>query len=149
MEHPANPFSCPFCGIVDIVAFKTYPAGEFYHLLCHLGTLSFLFYPSPFSYMGSPVPNYTGGVSCQGVLLNLITSLIFPHPGAGSNEGQVIPVRCRYFSNTSPISITTRLFSLSFVNAPEPVNDITATYRPINAPGALAAIGWLRTNVMT
>jgi hypothetical protein len=43
------------CRIVDIVAFKTYPAGEFYRLLCHLATSSVLFYPSTLSDMNSPV----------------------------------------------------------------------------------------------
>ena len=36
-----------FCRIVDIVAFKTYPAGGFYCLLCHLVTSSFFFIHLP------------------------------------------------------------------------------------------------------
>ena len=33
------PLLVPSCGIVDIVAFKTYPPGEFCHLLSHLKKL--------------------------------------------------------------------------------------------------------------
>ena len=50
-----SPFLVPIGGIVGIVAFKTYPAGVFYHLLCHRGTSSFHFYPSTLSYMKSLV----------------------------------------------------------------------------------------------
>jgi len=55
-----SPFLIPFCGIVDIVAFKTYPAGEFYHLLCNLVALSFLFL-SIWSYMKFLWPNLFHG----------------------------------------------------------------------------------------